>query len=113
VALVECRECGSQISESAATCPRCGVSAPAGVGSLTFVRSGFVNSGLRVEVFVDGQPFGTIRGKGRVVVPVTPGRHHIELRTGQGKSTVGTVEASPGETVLNVTMSTLGSPRFQ
>jgi hypothetical protein len=112
MALVECRECGSQISESAATCPRCGVSAPAGVCSLTFVRSGFVGVAVGVEVFVDGQPFGTIRGRGRVVVPVTPGRHHIEIRA-KGKSTVGSVEASQGETVLNVAMSAMGSPKLQ
>jgi hypothetical protein len=113
VALVKCRECSSEISEAAATCPRCGVSAPGGTASLTFTRSGFVNSGIRIEVFIDQQPFGTLRGKTPVVVPVTPGRHHIELRTSQRKSTVGTVEVSHGEKVFNVTMSTMGRPRFQ
>lgn len=113
MALVKCRECSSEISDSAATCPRCGVSAPAGMASLTFVRSGFLNSGIRVEVFVDQKPFGTVRGRTRVVVPVTPGRHHIELRTPQGKSTVGSVQVLRGETVLTVTMSTMGAPRLQ
>lgn len=112
MALVKCRECGSEISESAATCPRCGVSAPAGVASLTFVRYGMLNAALRVEVFVDQQPFGTIRGKTRVVVPLAPGAHHVELRTAKGKSTVGTVEVSHGENVLNVAIGAMGSPKW-
>jgi hypothetical protein len=113
MALVKCRECGSQISDSAATCPHCGVSAPAGAASLTFVRPKFTGSAVRIEIFVDGQPFGNIRYKGRVAVPVTPGRHHIELQSSQGKSAVGTIDVSPGDKVLTVTMSAFGAPRFQ
>jgi hypothetical protein len=115
MALVACRECGSKISDSAATCPQCGVSAPAGAASLTFIRSGFINSGIKIAVFVDQQPFGIIKGKTTVSVPVTPGLHHIELRTADRKprSTVGTVQVSHGDTVITVTMSGRGQPAFQ
>lgn len=113
MALVKCRECASDVSDSAATCPRCGVSAPAGMATLTFVRTGLRNGAVPVEVFVDGKPYGTMRMKGSVAVPVPPGNHHVELRTGQGKSTVGDVTVSPGDTVLTVTLSVMGSPRFE
>jgi hypothetical protein len=70
-----------------------------------------LNRAVRVEVHVDGKPFGSIPMTGHVVVPVTPGSHHIELRTSQGKSTVGTLDAQ-GDKVINVTMSAMGSPRI-
>jgi hypothetical protein len=112
MALVKCRECSSEISDSAATCPRCGVSAPAGVASLTFIRSGTYGRAVRIEVLVDQKPFGKVRGQPGVVVPVTPGTHHIELRTSSGKSTVGTIEATQGNAVFEVKMSAMGSPKF-
>ena len=113
MALVSCRECAAQISDQAATCPHCGVSGPAGMGSLTFVRSGLKNAGLKVHVYVDGKPFGTMGMRGQVVVPVTPGNHHVELRASDGKATAGSVNATSGNTVLTVTMSAMGTPRIQ
>ena len=113
MALVKCRECSSEISDSAVTCPRCGVSAPAGMVSLTFIRSGTYGRASRIEVFVDQKPFGKVVGNPGVVVPVTPGSHHIELRSSTGKSTVGTIQASHGDNVFKVTTSAMGSPRFK
>lgn len=115
MALVACRECGSEISDSATTCPRCGVSAPGGVTALTFERHGALNAGVKVAVFVDQQPFGMIRGRRNVVVPVTPGIHHIELRTTgrRPKSTVGTVEVSHNDIVLSVRVNVLGRPEWE
>jgi hypothetical protein len=83
------------------------------MASLTFIRSGTYGRANRIEVFVDQKPFGKVSGNPGVVVPVTPGSHHIELRTSSGKSTVGTVQASNGNTVFKVTTSTMGSPKFQ
>ena len=113
MALVKCRECGSEVSDSATTCPHCGVSGPAGMATLTFVRTGFYGRASRVEVFVDQKPFGKVEGKSGIVVPVTPGSHHIELRNSYGKSTVTTIEASHGNMVFNVAISPLGAPKFE
>ncbi len=66
------------------------------MGSLTFVRSGLKNWGIKIDVYVDGKPFGTMGMRGQVVVPVTPGSHHVELRTETGKSTVGNVSVKSG-----------------
>jgi hypothetical protein len=112
MALIKCRECGSEISDSAATCPRCGVSAPGGTGTLTFIRPSLLNGAIGVEIHVDGQPYGRIRPKGRVTVPITPGTHHVELVTSQGRSGVGTVAGVSGDTTVTVKLNALGTPKF-
>ena len=112
MALTDCRECGSKISDSAATCPQCGVSAPAGIGTITFTRPSLLNGAVGVQVFVDGQPYGKLRARGSVVVDVPPGSHHVELATSQGRSGVGTVVSSSGDTQVVVKLSALGTPKF-
>lgn len=111
MALVACRECGSKISDAAATCPQCGVASPAGACSLLFSRPSIVNGIVGIEVFVDGQPYGSLRMRGTVTVPVAPGAHHVEVRTSQGRSKTATVNASNGETVVNVKLNALGFPK--
>ncbi|TWP32126.1 zinc-ribbon domain-containing protein [Leekyejoonella antrihumi] len=81
MALINCRECGSQISDSATACPRCGVAAPGGSCALVLTRPSLVGGAVRTEVHVDGRPYGNLSARGRVVVPVTPGSHHVEVRT--------------------------------
>jgi hypothetical protein len=110
LALVTCRECGAEVSDQAPACPRCGVSSPSGSATLTFWRKGTRNAAVSTQIFVDGQPYGAVVGlKGRVVVPVTPGDHHIELRC-RYKSAVATVNAKSGDTAFRVTVSTMGKP---
>jgi hypothetical protein len=110
MALVECRECGSDVSDSAATCPHCGVSAPAGEVSLVFIRAGTYGRANRIELFIDQEPLGKIVGGVGLEVLVTPGSHHIELRSNR-KSTVGTIDASD-DMEFKVTMSAMGSPKL-
>lgn len=112
MALVSCRECGSQISDSAATCPSCGVAAPAGVGTLTFTRPSLGNGAVGLEVHVDGKPYGRLRAMGKLSVSVPPGDHHIELVTSQGKSGVGTVTSTSADTPVVVKLSIMGSPKI-
>lgn len=112
MALIQCGECKSEISDSAATCPRCGFSAPGGASKLTFVRPSLLGGAIRVEVFVDGAPYGSLRAKGSLSVPVSPGNHHVELVTGQGKSGVGTVAARGRDTTVTVKVNAMGSPKI-
>lgn len=112
MALVRCRECSSEISNAAATCPRCGVSAPTGTGTLTFVRPSLSSAAIGVEVFVDGQPYGKLRPKGRVSVPVIPGDHHVGLTSTRANSTVATVSTGRGDTAVRVGFNFLGSPQL-
>lgn len=113
MALVACRECGSEISDSAATCPRCGVAAPAGTGTITFVRPSLQSGAIGVEVFVDGKPYGRLRALSTLAVPVTPGDHHVELQTKRGQSSVGTIRAATGDTKVTVKLHALtGAPKM-
>ena len=105
MALIQCAECNAEVSDSAPACPRCGVAAPGGVAILRFVRPSFLGGGNPAEVYVDGQPFGRLKRGREITVSVTPGARHIEVITGQGRSTVGTVDARPGETTLTVKLS--------
>jgi hypothetical protein len=82
------------------------------MATLTFVRPRFVGRGVPIEVFVDQKPYGRVVADPGVEVPVSPGSHHIELRATNGKATTGTIQASPGNTVLKVGLSTFGAPKF-
>ncbi|TWP33002.1 zinc-ribbon domain-containing protein [Leekyejoonella antrihumi] len=113
MALINCRECGNQISDSAVACPRCGVAAPGGNCALVFTRPSLARAAVHAEVHVDGYPYGSLRAHGRIVVPVTPGSHHVEVRTNQGKSGVTTVTVSGGDTELKVGLGLMGSPKFR
>lgn len=113
MALIKCRECSAEISDSAVSCPRCGYSVPAPNCSISFLRSGLKNSAVRVELFVDGRPYGALSRKNAVTVPVSAGNHHVELKTAQGKSTVGTISASAGNRTFTVTMTYLGKPQME
>ena len=113
MAMVQCRECGGRVSDAAPTCPTCGVAAPAGNCSLVFTRSGLMGALVSVSIFVDGQPYGSLRPKGRIEVPVSPGMHHVEVQSSTGKSIVTSVSAS-GEVPLDVTFSKLtGAPKLK
>lgn len=102
MALIQCRECKSEISDSAATCPRCGVASPGGSALLVFTRPSLGGGAIGMDVYVDGAPYGRLRAKGRIEVQVSPGDHHIEITSTRGASGVGTVRASSGQTVLAV-----------
>lgn len=111
--LIECPECGSRISDTATSCPQCGFAQPGGTGTLVFTRPGFMNSAVGLEIYVDGKPYGRVRGLGgRLAVPVTPGSHHVELITSQGKSSIGTVQTGRGQTEIQVKISAFGSPQM-
>jgi hypothetical protein len=112
MALISCRECRSEISDSAATCPRCGVASPGGAGTMTFVRPSLMGGAVGIEVYVNGQPYGKLRARGRLSVPVPPGNHHVELVSSQGRSSVGTVAAASGDTTVTVKFNAMGTPKF-
>lgn len=112
MALINCRECKSEISDAAATCPRCGIPAPAGTGTLTFVRPSLRSAAIGVEVFVNGQPYGKLRPMGQVSVPVPPGDHHVELTSSRAASTVATISTGSGDTSVKVGFNFMGSPKL-
>jgi hypothetical protein len=113
MALINCRQCKSEFSDAAASCPRCGISAPAGTGTLTFVRPGLSSAAIGVEVFVNGQPHGKLRPLGRVSVPLPPGDHHVGLTSSRATSTLATISTDAGETSVKVGFTFMGSPQLR
>ena len=85
MALIACRECASEISDSAQTCPRCGVSGPAGM-TYIYVRraTGIVGMTSKVHVYVDGNFRGEVGPGAWIVAEVSPGTHEVRLATTSG-----------------------------
>ena len=67
MALVECKECGSGVSDGAVTCPSCGVAGPAGAGKLLVTRQKQLMGGFfPVSVAVDGVGHGRLMPGGQM-----------------------------------------------
>jgi hypothetical protein len=96
MALVKCRECGNEVSDSAVTCPRCGVDGPAGAGRLKVTRRRQMNgSAFSIFVAIDGNTRGKLRSGGELNIDVAPGRHQVEFSYSKGQAS-GTVNIKSG-----------------
>lgn len=115
MALVQCRECGSQVSDTAATCPHCGVSGPAGLCVLRVERKAkFGGAALRVNLFIDGVPQGSMRPGNAGDFEVQPGQHVIEAEVPGRGSFTATVNVASGQSAyLEVSTSAFnGAPKI-
>lgn len=112
MAPINCRQCRSNFSAAAASCPRCGTPTPAGTGTLTFLRPGLSSAQIGVEVFVNGQPHGKLRPMGLVSVPLPPGDHHVGLTSSRATSTLATISTGAGDTSVKVGFTVMGSPQL-
>jgi hypothetical protein len=81
MALTSCIECGSEVSDKAATCPRCGVANPGGKerkGRLVVRRLwGFSAAIVGIEIYVDRVAIGSVKNGGEIEASVTAGRREI------------------------------------
>ena len=82
MALVRCRECGSEVSESAARCPRCGIGNPGGQSGTLIIKRllRFGGAATKVEVAVDGQPKGILKNGHEMTLVLAPGHYRIDAR---------------------------------
>jgi hypothetical protein len=112
MALIDCRQCKSEFSDTSASCPRCGICTPTGTGTLTFIRPGLSSAEIGVEVFVDGQPQGKLRPMGWVSVQLPPGNHHVGLTSSRAMSTLATISTGAGDTSVKVGFTFMGSPQL-
>jgi hypothetical protein len=100
MALVQCRECGSRVSDSAGTCPHCGVSGPAGLSLLLVGRKAQLGGAmLSLNLFVDGVPQGNMRPGNVGRFELAPGQHVLEADVPGRGSYTATVTIAPGQTV--------------
>jgi|LakMenEpi03Aug12_release.lakeMendotaPanAssembly.Ray.scaffolds.fasta_scaffold153427_3 hypothetical protein len=82
MALVNCIECGSSVSDKAPTCPKCGVSGPSGKklqGTLVIRRERllWVNRGGAAQIFVDRVLVGKVWNGEDLSINLPIGRHEL------------------------------------
>lgn len=79
MAMINCRECGNSVSDSAPTCPRCGIASPGGVTQLEIRRASRLSGAIiPMSVWIDGSHVGTLTAGKKLVHTVTPGAHRVE-----------------------------------
>lgn len=69
---------------------------------------------IRMAVYVDKAPYGDLKGRKSISIPVAAGQHHIFVETAQGKTGTATVDVQPGSpTTVNVGLKQLtGGVKF-
>jgi hypothetical protein len=81
--LVQCKECGKEVSTSATVCPYCGVPNP-GVFEPCAVRvhrkSRFFGNPVSMHVYLDNREVGTLQNDQSVSINVDPGYRTITVR---------------------------------
>lgn len=82
MALIQCKECGNEISDKAQTCPRCGcpiIEEPKFAEFILKREKATFFCAVRYEVYIDGQNVGIIKN-GETIKEVLPcGSHHLEI----------------------------------
>ena len=78
--LIECKECGAKVADSASVCPRCGVSSPAGqTCQITISRKRAMTGAIStVEIYIDEKKLGSIKNGESVNFNLAPGNHQIQ-----------------------------------
>lgn len=114
MAMIQCRECGDSVSDSARACPKCGIDSPGGSCQIVISRPSIAGMAVRMSVYVDNAPYGDVKGRKSVSIPVSPGQHHVLVETSQGKAGTCTVNVTPGDPEqVNVGISKLtGGVKF-
>src|SRR3954467_11793605 len=98
MALVQCKECGAQVAESAPACPQGGVANPGRrVGRLSIFRSSAMTGrGYAVQVFVGGSLAGEIRDGATLHLELAAGQHRVRVKGG-GLSREASVRIEDGK----------------
>ena len=109
MALVPCKECGSEVAGSAPACPRCGVSYPGGAGRLVLARPfGMTGAMNTVQIIVGGQRIGEVNNGKSATFEMPAGSYKLEIRGG-GMSDSAAVQIVDGQlTHYDVSFSAFG-----
>ncbi len=74
---------------------------PQGQSQLYLYRlHGAVGQALKYKVFIDGEQKGLLGNRGYIVIPVSPGKHEIELKAPGYKKNPVTFDFEAGENVF-------------
>ena len=111
MAMIQCRECGNSVSDSARACPNCGIESPGGSCELVIVRPSLAGGAVGMTVYVNNTLYGDIKARKSMTIPVAAGQHHVLVETSRGKTGTTTVDVtpqSPGKLTLGVSQLTGG-----
>ena len=111
MAMIQCRECGNTVSDSARTCPNCGIDSPGGSCELVIVRPSLGGGAIGLTVYVDNTLYGDIKARKSMTIPVSAGQHHVLVETSRGKTGTTTIDVtpqSPGKLTLGISQLTGG-----
>lgn len=117
MAMVGCRECGNQVSDSAPTCTKCGITSPGGLAQLEVRRASRLwNAIIPMAVWVDSVNVGTLTAGKSLSLTVSPGVHRIEcgLQHGMTKDAATEVQVPAGRRLVVVVAPSRvsGKPSF-
>lgn len=84
MALINCPECGKEISDKALTCPNCGTPINMRMAiPVTFVRpKAFTGGMIKIFVYVDSQKEGALANGKSFDTELMTGRHIVEFDAG-------------------------------
>jgi hypothetical protein len=110
MALIKCKECGSEVSSLAQTCPKCGIAHPGGAGQLVVHRAhGITGAKSSVEIRIDGQPIGVVKNGGTASFDLLAGNYRLDV-SGGGMSNSAVAQVHDGiATTFEVSFSSLGA----
>jgi hypothetical protein len=115
MAMVPCRECDQSVSESAPTCPKCGVMSPGGKAQIEIKRvKRAQGKWVALTAWVDSEKLGDIGAGNSVTHTVTPGHHRVQCQL-QGYEAASQEVEVPANGHLVVTVATNrwnGKPGF-
>ena len=83
MALIKCRECDNQISDTAPACPKCGATRLASLGQVRVTVVGGKGAGWgldKLHVYLDGTFMGTIQEGDRLPFHMDQGKHTVKVR---------------------------------
>ena len=101
MALIDCKECGNQVSDAAATCPHCGISLaePQKLGQMVIRREWKLTGTMySVEIIVDGKPHSHIKQNATISLELEAGKHSVQV-VGGGLSREIQVNIVEGQTL--------------
>lgn len=92
MALVKCPDCQTDVSDRAATCPRCGYESPGGKAVLEVMRvKRMAASRVGCHVWIDSTDRGNLHPGKSVQSTVKPGAHLVECITDIPVDSIATV----------------------
>ncbi|MCU1633048.1 MAG: hypothetical protein JWM61_1700 [Micrococcaceae bacterium] len=111
MAMIQCRECGNTVSDSARACPSCGIESPGGSCEIVIHRPSLGGGAVGLTIYVDDKLYGDIKARKSMTIPVSAGQHHVLVETSRGKTGTTVIDVnpqSPGELTLGISQLTGG-----